>query len=240
MTRVRRPVRLKHEHISGILAREIRSGRLGRGSRLPGEVALAERFNVSRTTVRAALAELSESGLIATRTGKGSFVLYDGHPLDAGQGWAHALASQGVAVSTRVLSVTRRRDDDLATRLGLPTAEVVLVERVREITPDHPISYERSTLPAAGRLGDLPERGLDGSLTGELERAGLRGHHGAQTVRMRRLDEHEARVLQRSPGDWYLETCRTTLAADGSLVEQVDSLLDPEHFELALTFGGET
>ena len=68
-------VPLKHERIAATLASEIAAGRLAPGAQLPGEVALAQRFGVSRTTVRTALAELSEGGLIATRTGKGSFVL---------------------------------------------------------------------------------------------------------------------------------------------------------------------
>ncbi|KGM16979.1 hypothetical protein N867_12590, partial [Actinotalea fermentans ATCC 43279 = JCM 9966 = DSM 3133] len=125
-----RRVRLKHERISSELAREIRSGRLRRGARLPGEVALAERFGVSRTTVRAALAELSEDGLIATRTGKGSYVLYDGEPLDNPQGWARALASRGVDSRVRVLSVVAGRAPELAAHLP-DGARVVVVERVR-------------------------------------------------------------------------------------------------------------
>ncbi len=69
------PVPLKHERISAALAGEIEAGHFQPGARLPGEVALAQRFGVSRSTVRTALAELAEGGLIATRTGKGSFVL---------------------------------------------------------------------------------------------------------------------------------------------------------------------
>ena len=68
------PVPLKHERISATLAGEISAGHLRPGAQLPGEVTLARRFGVSRTTVRAALAELSRGGLITTRTGKGSFV----------------------------------------------------------------------------------------------------------------------------------------------------------------------
>ncbi|MGV8910004.1 MAG: ADP-ribosylglycohydrolase family protein [Propionicimonas sp.] len=67
-------VPLKHERISATLSSEIAAGGLQPGAQLASEVALARRFRVSRTTVRAALAELSVAGLIATRTGKGSFV----------------------------------------------------------------------------------------------------------------------------------------------------------------------
>ncbi|HQJ34652.1 MAG TPA: GntR family transcriptional regulator, partial [Rhodoglobus sp.] len=45
--------RLKHEEIAAVLAREIRAGELPTGDQLPGETALAERFSVSRNTVRA-------------------------------------------------------------------------------------------------------------------------------------------------------------------------------------------
>lgn len=245
-----RRVRLKHERISSELAREIRSGRLRRGTRLPGEVALAERFGVSRTTVRAALAELSEGGLIATRTGKGSYVLYDGEPLDNPQGWARALASRGVASQVRVLSVTAARAPELAEHLPAG-ADVVVVERVRELAAPvaglegrdraeaRPISYERATLPAVGPLADLPTRGLAGSLSAELAAAGLVVDHGEQRAACRPLGEREAALLGREPGTWFLHTCRTSLTADGALVERVESLLDPAHFELALTFGGE-
>lgn len=44
------------------------------GSRLPTETTLADRFGVSRPTVRAALRELELRGLVQTRHGVGSFV----------------------------------------------------------------------------------------------------------------------------------------------------------------------
>ncbi|MGI5452232.1 GntR family transcriptional regulator [Streptomyces sp. CA-249302] len=85
-------VPLKHQRITEVLAKEIRSGRRPAGEQLPGEHALAQRFGVSRTTVRAALAELCEAGLIATRTGKGSYVLFVGRSPDDSLGWARATA----------------------------------------------------------------------------------------------------------------------------------------------------
>jgi GntR family transcriptional repressor for pyruvate dehydrogenase complex len=44
------------------------------GQRLPSETALAERFGVSRPTVRETLARLRDEGLIASRRGSGSYV----------------------------------------------------------------------------------------------------------------------------------------------------------------------
>ena len=232
-------VRLKHQEISDVLAQEIRSGKRGTGEQLPGEVALARHFGVSRTTVRAALAELSEAGLIATRTGKGSYVLFDGHPLDNRFGWARALADQGIASRVRIIAVRWTEDRELARRLELAEPQFVLVERIRELTGDGTaVSYERSYLPTVPGVLELPERGLaEASLTAVMQAAGLIPHHGEQRVSGRRIDEHAARLLRRAPGDWFLHTSRTSLAAAGSFVEHVVSLLDPEHFQLSLPFG---
>ncbi|MFI9283291.1 GntR family transcriptional regulator [Streptomyces sp. NPDC053076] len=62
----------------------MRAGSRPAGERLPGQHALAQRFAVSRTTIRAALAELTGRGPITPRTGKGSYVLWDGRPPDDG------------------------------------------------------------------------------------------------------------------------------------------------------------
>src|SRR5436309_6755744 len=55
-------------------AREIRSGQLARGERLPATRELAGLLGLNRTTVSAAYATLEEQGLIAGQVGRGSFV----------------------------------------------------------------------------------------------------------------------------------------------------------------------
>ncbi|MBY8976597.1 FCD domain-containing protein [Rhodobacteraceae bacterium NNCM2] len=66
------------EKISTTIVRQIEElilqGVLRPGDRLPAERELAERMEVSRPTLREALAELEESGLIAARPGGGTFV----------------------------------------------------------------------------------------------------------------------------------------------------------------------
>ncbi len=56
------------------LKRDIVAGTLPAGQRLPTEAALTTRFRVSRGTVRRALAELVEHGLLTQRPGVGCFV----------------------------------------------------------------------------------------------------------------------------------------------------------------------
>jgi len=56
------------------LAGDIADGSLSPETQLPTEEGLVERFKVSRTTVRKAIQNLVERGLVEVRRGKGTFV----------------------------------------------------------------------------------------------------------------------------------------------------------------------
>jgi GntR family transcriptional regulator len=56
------------------IAARIRCGELSPGARLPGEHALAEEYGVSLGSVRRAVAELCERGLIVVFPAKGTYV----------------------------------------------------------------------------------------------------------------------------------------------------------------------
>src|SRR5579864_9548742 len=63
--------------IARSLAADIQRGRLRPGDRLPGSRRLAERLEVHRNTVLAALSELTAEGWIETAPGRGTFVTRD-------------------------------------------------------------------------------------------------------------------------------------------------------------------
>jgi GntR family transcriptional regulator len=63
-----------HRQLYLVLHDEIGRGTLAAGDALPTEQSLGEQFGVSRITVRRALADLAEAGLIERRHGVGSFV----------------------------------------------------------------------------------------------------------------------------------------------------------------------
>ncbi|SDG53552.1 GntR family transcriptional regulator [Pseudonocardia oroxyli] len=218
------PEQVRHSKRSRLvsdLAAHIRSGRLSRGDRLPGENQLAARYSVSRGTVRSALAELQKQDLITTETGVGSFVTFDGAPLDQEIGWARALADSGADATVELLGI------DLAEADGL------VVVRRRRSAAGRPVSLETALIPASA----VPATGLvDDSITATLAAAGLRGVEGEQTISVVPLDAADAALLDRAPGTPFLQAVRVTRAADGALVEQVTSLLDPERFRFHLRF----
>ena len=119
----------KRNRLIADLAAQIRSGRLARGDRLPGENQLARQYEVSRGTVRSALAELAQQDLIATQSGVGSFVTFDGVALDQSLGWATALARSGFEITTVLLGIERTTDSALSEAYRV--AEFIAVRRLR-------------------------------------------------------------------------------------------------------------
>lgn len=228
---------LKHERIASVLGHEIRSGAIQVGGQLPGETSLAKRFSVSRNTVRNALAELSAEGLITTRTGKGSYVLFDGRPLDERLGWANAFATNGVVAEARVIKIAAEASATLAESLGTTSDGFIVVERVRELASGEVVSWERSWIPAIEPLKGLPGSGLtNNSLTQTLAAVGLFADHGTQRISGRALSSTESSLMRQPSGAWFLSMDQTYWSASDDLVEHVESLLNPHHFELSLTF----
>ncbi|MFZ3556235.1 MULTISPECIES: GntR family transcriptional regulator [unclassified Streptomyces] len=228
----------KHHRVAHVLAEEIRTGVHADGSKLPGEYALRERFGVSRTTVRQALGLLGEQGLIETHAGIGSIVTFDGTPLDQQLGWTRALAAQGTELTTETLRLARVTDQELAAELGLDSAGFTALDRVRRLPDGQGVSLEFSRVPAVGALADLAERGLEGgSLSRTLAAAGRVPDSGDAHIAVVGLDARDAERLHRSPGESFLRVAQVFRAADGSVVEQVTSLLDPARFQLHVRTG---
>jgi DNA-binding GntR family transcriptional regulator len=74
-TRAKKSALPRYQEIVNLLLSEIGAGRYPVGSLLPSEMQLCERFKVSRFTVRAALAALTDKGLVTRRPGAGSVVV---------------------------------------------------------------------------------------------------------------------------------------------------------------------
>jgi len=88
----------------------IQDGSLPPGHALPPETALAEKYQVSRLTVRRALADLARAGAIRTEHGVGSFVSFQPlrHRIDDGQvSLLESMANSGREVRQLVLDVRR-------------------------------------------------------------------------------------------------------------------------------------
>jgi GntR family transcriptional regulator len=141
-----------HSIIASRAEERIRSGAWAPGMRLPPERDLCELLDVSRTTLRQALAELEERGLISRHQGRGTFVTRP--RIDAAVSGhftiAAALRARGMTLTTQVLSARIvEAGRQIATDLGiLPGEEVVHLERLRSLA-NEPLLLETTDLPRA-------------------------------------------------------------------------------------------
>jgi GntR family transcriptional regulator len=71
-----------HRQLFLVLREQINCGALEVGQALPNEQELCEQFGVSRITVRRALQDLSDQGLVQRRHGRGTYVLPRDGPTD--------------------------------------------------------------------------------------------------------------------------------------------------------------
>jgi multiple sugar transport system substrate-binding protein len=77
MIAVRRENKYIYDHLAGILREQIVSGFIKPGQYLLSEGDLCKHYDVSRNTVRKALEELIQEGLVVKKTGNGTYVRHD-------------------------------------------------------------------------------------------------------------------------------------------------------------------
>jgi GntR family transcriptional regulator len=163
------------EQVREGLLSDLTSGKLAAGEKLVNENELAERFAVSRSTIREAVRGLMDAGYLARRHGSGTYVISSPrtrHPLDTTVSYTAMIRDSGHAPAETVISKALRAPaEDERERLGLADAEPVIdVERVR-YADRRPVIYSRDRIPVA-LLGEYSDEALDSSLYAILARAG--------------------------------------------------------------------
>ncbi len=229
----------KSMQVAQTLEREIRSGQVLHGDLLASEAELMRRFSVSRNTVRKGLEQLARQGMITTRSGIGSFVTYDGQMIDNALGWTLALAREESEIETRLLDLSRGASALGADKLGSGMADALCLDRLRVLSETGlGISLERSRLPWQTAFEEVLRQGLpDGSLSRVLANSGLGVASGEEWAEvLPSLSEDDAALMARPAGTPMLLMKRLTRSAGGTVIEYVESLLDPERFGLHLTF----
>jgi GntR family transcriptional regulator len=212
----------RYHRIAEALRERIRDGEWASGAPLPNQRRLARDFGVTLMTLRQALELLERDELITRRHGLGTFVASPSvdYEITKMRRFAGDLSAQGESVSTRVLQarpvVADRR---VATALGLAgRARAVMVERLR-LVDSHPMSLQRSFLPA--RIGeqvltsDLAETPLSQVLEFKLGIVVARAREAVSAVR---LGGHEARELGCPTGAPAFESERVSFDAAGQPV----------------------
>ena len=199
----------------------IRSGDLPPDSQLPPERMLAELAQVSRVTIRKAVGQLADEGLLEQRQGSGTFVREASTRLEQSLSslisFTENLRLRGQTPSSIVLDrglYMPDRDEFLI--LGLsPSARVARIKRLRS-ADSIPMAIETSTLPA----DILPDPSVVRTSLYEVLRANGRAPVRAiQRVTACNLGAEDAAHLRMKVGEAALNIQRTAYLAHGRAIE---------------------
>ena len=231
--------------IRDALADRIQSGELTPDAKVPSERDLSREYNVSRMTVRQAITDLVNIGLLTRRRGDGTYVTQPKvtQTLNRLVGFTEMMERRRVLPGARLLeSVLIPADKSLARHLQVNVGDTICrIVRVR--TGDgQPMALEHSFFPAKRcpnlERFDLEQRSIYRILREEY---GLVLTRGTQILEPTVANDFEATVLQVPRGSPLMLLERVARTDDGVPVEYAKDLYrgDRSRFVVEMTMGDE-
>ncbi|MBD8012058.1 GntR family transcriptional regulator [Microbacterium sp. Re1] len=222
--------------VSRRLEAAIQSGQIPPGARLENEIEIGRRLGVSRPTIRRAIQEVVDKGLLVRRRGIGTQVVQGQVTRQVElTSLFEDLASTQHTPATEVLQHdVRPATDEVAEHLGVAAGSPVLYMRRLRSTDGVPVAVMENFLPAD--LSDitraqLEEQGLYQILRSRgvtirvaKQRIGARGEHG-----------DEAQLLDIDAGSPLLTMQRTAYDAAGRAVEFGTHCYRPDMYSFEAT-----
>lgn len=215
------------------LRRDILSGAIPRGGKLPSETALAEKHGIVRATVRRAIEELVAEGLVVSVSGRGHFVRESkpliwrasdperGPATDAVDGpadtWSRSVRAQGRVPAEEIRTEVVLGDEQVAHWLHLDPGEPVSVRRRTRYVDGEAYSTADSYYPRSivgGTEIELPGDVRPGVFA-VFERIGRPWVSHTDCVISRAPTRDESRLLSIPRGVAITEIVRRSFDADG-------------------------
>lgn len=185
-----------YKQIAAGIRADIEDGTYPTDSKIPSEEELCALYDVSRITVRKALEELAEEGLLVRRQGKGTFVSVPQVDVDVKPitSFHDACRAVGKVPSTKVLSsqTVRASKEDIAELNVDSDARVVEIDRIR-LADNEPVILERNHFPFV--YSYLLESDLSGSLYNLLRAYGIEPSKASHDVSLISADENKSTLL---------------------------------------------
>lgn len=218
------------------IERAIEQGDLQPGSRLGNEIQLADSYGLSRLTMRRAIQELVNKGLLVRKRGVGTQVVHGQvrRPVELTSLYDD-LARANQKPTTRVLlHETVPAPDHVAVALGqAPGTEVVRIERLR-LTTNEPLAILRNWLPvgiARFSTDELRDRGLYAL----LRASGVNIRVAAQRIGARAGKSAETQLLSVRRGAPVLTMERTAYDDSGTAVEFGSHVYRADNYSFEMT-----
>lgn len=229
----------KSHHLFLLLKDAIVSGRMAPGTKIPGELKLAEEHRVSRVTVRRALEALTAEGLIMRKPGVGTLVCE--RPVGATVMTASVsnllpnIVKMGESSRVRLLEFSYvSPPEGVRDRLRLgPSERAQRSIRVR-LAGDKPFSYLTTYVPERIALSYNEDELSTTPLFALLERSGVNLDHATQSISATLATKEVAEALDVSVGAPLISLTRVVYDKDGNGVEHLHALYRPDRYRIEI------
>ncbi|MCP2636024.1 GntR family transcriptional regulator [Microbacterium sp. HD4P20] len=222
--------------VSSRLESAIRSGRIAPGARLENEIAIGQRLGLSRPTVRRAIQELVDQGLLVRRRGIGTQVVQGQVTRQVELTSLYEdLQTAHHEPSTRVLTHELvPASDAVAEGLGVPKGEEVVFMRRQRSTDGVPVAVLENYLPREFSditTEQLESRGLYQILRGR----GVTIRIAKQKIGARRATGDESELLDIDKSGAVLTMDRIAFDSSGRAVEYGHHCYRPDMYSFETT-----
>lgn len=217
---------------------DIETGRLSTGDRLPSEVDLAAQFGVNRHTLRRAINELAQKGLVEATPGRGTFVRGDriAYPIGRTTQFSQAIAEIGREPRGRLLGYAPVKATPMvAEMLDIDVdSEVVQLEHLRAAN-ELPICLSTAWFPS-DRFRDIGEAYANfGTITKSLEKFGVHDYRRLRThITSRSANGNEREHLGLERGASVLVVDSVNTDTDGTPIQAGHSRFAAERVQLVV------
>ena len=233
----RRPEPLWHQAEQALRAL-IANGEWPTDSQIPNEDRLGSMLGISRITVRHALRNLEDAGLVRREHGRGTFVR--SATVVAGvrglTSFTEEMASLGLTVGSRLLNGdVVEASPEIALALDINLGEQVFRLRRLRLGNDMPIGIQTAHLPVARVPGLLQEAGIHSSLYATLKSIyGIAPMEAREVYRIGLVTEADAELLQLAVGSPAFVVERVTYDGEGPF-EFAVSTMRGDRYEIRST-----
>lgn len=222
--------------VSTRLEAAIRDGRLPTGARLPNEISIAQRLGLSRPTIRRAIQELVDKGLLVRRRGIGTQVVQGQVTREVELTSLYEdLKNSHHEPSTRVLALeARAASTEVADALAVEVGSDVLFVRRERLTDGVPVAILENHLPIEYddiTVEQLEKHGLYQILRGR----GITIRVARQRIGARRALGDEAERLDIDKGSPVLTMDRVAFDASGRAIERGHHCYRPDLYSFETT-----
>lgn len=226
-----------HRQVFLVIKDDILAGKYSTAEPLPGEPALAKLFNVSRITVRRALADLEAAQLIDRQPGRGTFVRarpQKQQPDLAATGLGLEMAQVGQLPAKLLEFENALPPAEVADALGIKRDE--LAQRSVRVRSQGKVPVVHLTTFVPQELGDTYTRQelADSSLFGLLKRAGRPFAKSFQHISAALAEPAIASALSLDVGSPVLAIHRTYFDKDGRPVAFLVLRASSAHYQIAM------